>query len=253
MNKDVMIGFPVYAGNLQPETMKQVLNAQSDPDCCVGSVAVLQGDSLVTRARNKIVKEFLASKMEYLVFVDSDIIFNAKQLNKLRKHQKGIVGGVYLKKKLPYSPVANGFVRRCDDGLMVMREIGTGFMMVHRSVFEAMIDKFDLVYRPDSDEDEGNYYDFFKVGKFEGENVNSDGRYLSEDYYFCIMARELGYEIFYDPNILVGHAGHAVFPFPDNDLIISVVNLLEQWNPERPYPVEILQSLHNLLSDILKK
>jgi len=253
MDKDVMIGFPVYAGNLQPETMKEVIFAQQDKTCCVGGVSMLQGDSLVTRARNKIAREFLASDKNYLMFVDSDIIFTRAQINKLRKSNKDIIGGVYLKKKLPYAPVANGQIRTEGD-LMVMREIGTGFMMIHRRVFERMIEAYpEIEYRPDSDEEKGVYHDFFRVGKFNGEKVNSNGRYLSEDYFFCMVARELGFNIYYDPSVLVGHAGGGIYPYPDNDLLLSVLNLLEMWNPERPYPMDILIALHKHLNEVISE
>lgn len=254
MDKDVMIGFPVYAGNLQPETMKEVLFAQQDSTCCVGEIALVQGDSLVTRARNKIVKKFLESDKDYLMFIDSDIIFSRNHLNKLRAKCKDIIGGVYLKKMLPYSPVSNGHLETLDDGLMIMREIGTGFMMIHRRVFERLIAEYpNIEYRPDDDEDKGKYYDFFGVGKWDGEKANSGGRYLSEDYYFCAMAREVGYKIHYDPSILVGHAGHAVFPFSDEAIFKTVIDLLRQWNPQRPYPMEYIEQLKELVDAVPRK
>ena len=107
MRKDTYIGFPVYDGKVGIETIQQVLFAQSNADSPVKGVIYLTGDSLVTRARNKVVKKFLDTDGEYLLFIDSDIIFTQNDIIKLRNNNKNLCGGVYLKKKLPYSAVCN--------------------------------------------------------------------------------------------------------------------------------------------------
>jgi hypothetical protein len=223
MKKDVIIGLPVYDGRIGMKTYNEVLAASADPECCVAGNIQLVGDSLVTRARNKIVKRFLETDYEYLMFVDSDIEFSRRQIDALRSHGKKLIGGVYLKKKLPYSPVCNRFLGQ-EDGLNKMAEMGTGFLMIHRSVFEAIREKTpEHVYKPEGDEEKGDYYDYFRVGVVEG-------RYLSEDYYFCYLARQAGFDVWMDGNILVTHVGHAAYPFNDKDLIEGATELIANYD-----------------------
>lgn len=225
MKKDVMIGYPCYDGRAEVEAVQLIMQCAMSPDSPVAQAQMLNGDSLVTRARNKIAFHFLKSKCEYLLFIDSDILFTPADIARLRSHEKRIVGGVYFKKKLPYQAVANRHLGD-EDGLMAMGEIGTGFIMIHRSVFEDMITKSpEITYKNESDEQDGQYYDFFQVGVH-------DGRYLSEDYFFCTMAAQLGIKSYLDPNTLVRHVGRAIYPFKDEDLLDGALDLIENWHPE---------------------
>lgn len=45
-------------------------------------------------------------------------------------------------------------------------------------------------------------------------NVDKNGEYLSEDYAFCYRAKKIGYKVWADTTIRVGHIGQSVF-YPD--------------------------------------
>lgn len=226
MKKDVMIGFPAYDNRTECEIAQEMYGAAADPKCCVGKIQYYNGDSLIPRGRNKLAKMFLDSDYKYLMFIDSDIVFNRSHINRLRAHNRGIVGGIYLKKTLPYQPVMNAKLGE-EDGLTVMREIGTGFMMVRRDVLGAMYEMWpEHRYKPDGDEPDGsNYFDWFRVGV-------KDGRYLSEDYFFCQMAAELGIKTYLDTGIMVEHWGKMKYPMQDQKLIEGMARLAEQWAPD---------------------
>jgi tRNA uridine 5-carbamoylmethylation protein Kti12 len=54
-----------------------------------------------------------------------------------------------------------------------------------------------------------NAYDFFPVGIYkEKDGVN---RYLSEDYYFCRLAEECGFEIWTDVSTPITHLGSTEY------------------------------------------
>lgn len=240
MNKDTYIGFPVYDGKVGIQTLQEVLFSQQDKRTPTRGVIYLVGDSLVTRARNKTVKKFLETDGEYLLFIDSDIIFRQEDIIRLRSHGKMVAGGVYLKKKLPYSPVCNRLLGN-EDGLHKMAEIGTGFMMIHRSVFDAIKAKYpEHVYKNEGDEESGEYYDYFRVGVVEG-------RYLSEDYYFCWLARQCGYDVFLDPEILVKHEGKATYPFDDTELLQGATELLRGYSKDIPLDKAILDNMSDVV------
>ena len=228
MIKDVMIGFPAYDNRTECEIAQELYTAVNDPNCCVGHIQYYNGDSLIPRGRNKIAKMFLDSEFKYLMFIDSDIKFHRSQINQLRAHDKGIVGGVYLKKTLPYQPVMN--CKIADEGeLSVMREIGTGYMMIRRDVLGAIKEFWpEHNYTPDDDEPAGgNYHDWFRVGV-------KNGRYLSEDYFFCQLAGELGIKTYLDQTIMVEHWGKMKFPMRDEMLVDGMAMLAKQWAPSAP-------------------
>jgi hypothetical protein len=233
MKKDVLIGFPVYDARPELACLQTILACVDNPNSCVAQVQYCIGDSLVTRARNKIVAEFMQTEYEYLMFIDSDIKFSMKDINTLRAHDKDIIGGVYLKKKIPYEPVANSVIGN-EGELLLMKEAGTGFLLIHRRVFEKISEQYpDGFYKHDDDEKELPYYDYFRVGV-----VN--GRYLSEDYYFCHLARECGFSIHYDPQVFTWHIGKAMFPFNDMDLLVASADLLDKYNLKAELDKDIL-------------
>jgi hypothetical protein len=240
MRKDTYIGFPVYDGKVGIETIQQVLFAQSNENSPVKGVIYLTGDSLVTRARNKVVKKFLDTDGEYLLFIDSDIIFTQNDIIKLRNNNKNLCGGVYLKKKLPYSAVCNRILGQ-EGSLNIMAEIGTGFMMIHRDVFVAISQKYpEHFYKNEGDEEQGLYYDHFRVGVVEN-------RYLSEDYYFCWLARQCGYDVYLDPDILVKHEGKATYPFNDSELLEGATELLRGYSVDFPLDKSTLDSMQEVI------
>jgi hypothetical protein len=172
------------------------------------------------------------------MFIDSDILFDIGHINRLRSLNKGVVGGVYFKKKIPYEAVANSHIGMEDD-LYLMNEIGTGFMMIRRDVFEAIREKHpELAYNKENDEADmsAGYFDYFPVGV-------KDGRYLSEDYYFCHMARECGYKIYYDTNVLVQHRGTATYPFNDMQFFEASADLLKKYHTTAPLDKKYLDDI----------
>ena len=238
VTKDVLIGFPCYDNKSEVGILQEIFAGIQDPECPIGAVQYYNGDSLIPRGRNKIAKMFMESPYKYLMFIDSDIVFQRSMVTKLRNHNKGIVGGVYLKKTLPYTPVLNAPLGE-EDGLMVMREIGTGFMMIRKDVFGAFRAMWpEQDYRPDDDEPQDGYpyHDYFRVGVH-------NGRYLSEDYFFCQLASELGYKSYLDKSILVTHVGRMNYPTEDKKLLEGTAHLLHNIPQEHNLPQETLSHL----------
>jgi len=245
--KDVLVGFPCYDNRSEVDITQELFGAVHDPECVVSGIQFYNGDSLIPRGRNKIVKMFLETDCKYLMFIDSDIKFDRWMINKLRSYNKGIVGGIYLKKTLPYQPVMNAYLGE-EDGLTVMREIGTGFMMIRRDVFGAfryMWPEHD--YINDTDEQEGIYHDWFKTGVYRdpGSDPRKPGRYLSEDYYFCQEAAQLGYKTYLDRNILTMHVGKMTYPTKDENLLEGAALLMERLRTNSDVNVSIFERIVN--------
>jgi len=197
-----------------------------------------QGESLVTRARNNCVAQFLANpQWTHLFWIDADIGFSAQAAFRLLLSGYDVAAGVYPLKRenWPDGGVAEGttqqqfestFTRYTvnakaseatsrvelevrSDGFMKMNEAPTGFMAIKRAVFERLMASYpDLKYMPDSigEADLGLHYRFFDV------MVDPQTRrYLSEDYGFCRLWSGLGESIYVDANSNLTHQGAKLY------------------------------------------
>ena len=172
-------------------------------------IDTLSNESNVNRARNSCAAKFLSGDCSHLMFVDADIQFNPQDIVKLITHDKDIVGGIYPQKTLPPKMVVNTLNNGEHEGdLIEVGTLGTGFMLIKRSVFEKMIEEGATPYVDAiglSPEENANQYDFFQC------TIDSKGRYLTEDWSFCRRWRQLGGKIWADTTIALAHVGYYRF------------------------------------------
>ena len=172
-------------------------------------IDTLSNESNVNRARNSCAAKFLSGDCSHLMFVDADIQFNPQDIVKLITHDKDIVGGIYPQKTLPPKMVVNTLNNGEHEGdLIEVGTLGTGFMLIKRSVFEKMIEEGATPYVDAiglSPEENANQYDFFQC------TIDSKGRYLTEDWSFCRRWRQLGGKIWADTKIALAHVGYYRF------------------------------------------
>lgn len=204
----------------------------------------LFNESLITRARNYCVDEFLRSDCTHMLFIDSDIGFNYKDVLTLMHlseddEKYGIITGGYPKKTIAWEKikvaVEHGFADKNPFNLehfvgdyvfnpaegvtefslfepVEIREGGTGFMMIHRKVFERYAKAYpELSYKPDHVRSE--HFDGTReiTAFFDCVIDPKTKRYLSEDYMFSQYAREIGIKIWLCPWMQLKHVGTYTF------------------------------------------
>lgn len=208
----------------------------------------LFNESLITRARNYCVDEFLRSGYTHLLFIDSDIGFNPQDVLALLAIQTDesaydVIGGAYPKKCITWEKikaavdkgmadenpnVLEDFVGdfvfnpvmdpgetsrsiRLDEPAEVL-EIGTGFMMIRRKTFEEYAKAFpEIMYKPDHVRTEA-FDGSREIGMyFQAEIEPVSKRYLSEDYLFCQNTRKIGLKVWLCPWMHLQHAGFYTF------------------------------------------
>ncbi len=171
-------------------------------------------DSLPPRARNRAAAYFLKETTEdYMLFIDADILFTKDQIQLLSESDAPVIGGIYCKKSKGIEPCLNtlpGHVETECGGYQEIARQGTGFLRIHRSVLEKMKDvgADNPHWAKHYTNHGGDEWEFFPVGV-----VNHE--YLSEDWYFCDMARGLGFKIILDTRIQLRHEGSAIFPLEE--------------------------------------
>lgn len=210
---------PCYGGQV---TEKHYVSMISYTIACmknnmIFSIETMANESLVTRARNNLVAKMMVNpKTTHLMFVDADVGFDAESIYKLIAHDKDVVGGIYPKKTFEPDYVFNPTTDAKRDGnLIEVEDIGTGFLLIKRSVFETMMNKFPkLKYKNGlniDNESEPFMYALFDTW------IDPEGNYLSEDYTFCERWRGLGGKIYADTSIKLTHTGY--YPF-EGDLTL---------------------------------
>ncbi|HZZ03495.1 hypothetical protein [Paraburkholderia sp.] len=200
-------------------------------------------DSLITRARNTMVAEFLAdARFTHLMWIDGDIGFKGADVVRLLQADRAVVAGVYplkidgwpaggLEEGLPAGSTKADFrarhamypaVVRGDDALEVDAEgfldvlyAPTGFMLIRREVFLALMQRFPelhcrskLADRPELDvgASAAFLYAFFDT------MIDPESRlYLSEDYAFCRLIESIGITPAVDARSNLRHQGIAVY------------------------------------------
>jgi hypothetical protein len=171
----------------------------------------------VVEGRNEVVREFLVSPAEWLFFVDSDMGYSPDALDRLMEvadaKERPIVGGLCfgfgpVKDQLGagHSLIKHPFptifdIRETDDDIGFQARwgyvpgavqqcaaTGAAMLLVHRSVFEAMADKFG----------EGCWFDRMRHPKAK--------KLWGEDTSFCVRAGMLNFPIFVHAGVETSHS-----------------------------------------------
>ena len=204
----------------------------------------LFNESLITRARNYCVDEFLRSGATHLMFIDSDIGFNPQDVIAMLAMQDDespydVIGGPYPKKCISWEKIKQAVDKGMADenpnnlekyvGDYVFNpkttqreiplnqpievlEIGTGFMMIRRKTFEDYQKAFPHQwYKPDHVRTE--HFDGTReiMAYFDCIIDPESKRYLSEDYMFCYNVQKMGGKVFFCPWMQLQHVGSYVF------------------------------------------
>lgn len=154
--------------------------------------------SIVAVARNNGVQTAREMGVDYLFFLDSDMVFPRRTLHRLLAHDQNVAGALYTKRIPPYPLLGSTLDEQPADappGLLEMTRLPTGCLLIRMSVFERLT-------RP--------YFRF--------EYDETSGDVIGEDYVFCDRARQAGFRLWADIalSMEIGHIGQQVHRFPDH-------------------------------------
>ena len=145
--------------------------------------------SIIHHMRERLVKKAIELDCTHLLFVDSDMKFDKDAVVRLIERNKDIVGADYNRRKLPLeSTVLLETIGSDLEGLVPAQSVGTGFMLIKLSIFDFLPEPW-----------------FFWESNGDGDLATG------EDYWFCRLAREKGFEVWCDLSIKVGHIGEAIY------------------------------------------
>lgn len=191
----------------------------------------IHNESLVTKARNDLAQAFIENKeATHILFIDSDIGFNAEDVFKMIQEDVDFIGGVYPKKQIYWENVSSAarkgisdverlssysmdYVYKGEpfsfgDSKSVEAEfLGFGFILLKKEVFKKLIPETKRYTGSSSYPVNKKIYAFFDTAMDEKNN----DLLLSEDFYFCKRWRDLGGKIYAAPWVHLTHSGNYTF------------------------------------------
>jgi len=242
------------------------------------------GDAFVAHSRNACADAFLKTTCEWMLTIDDDMVIpfghaqwfkthtrfddfpekflGLNALDRLMSHQKSIVGALYFGRHHHGPPVYNegamtpqeaAYARKAPHDLIKpTRWVGTGCMLIHRSVYEDIEKKFLRLSRgPDG---KGGHWftsteasvmerisalrDRLQDGPLDGNKAyeamagleevlahakaeNSLG--VGEDVSFCLRAAAAGHQPYVDMGLVCGHLGTCCYG-PRNTQVAEVLH-----------------------------
>lgn len=168
------------------------------------SAQMILQSSLIHASRDKFALTAIEQGCEYVLFVDSDMIFNRDALVRLFEHQDDIVSGLYFQRRNNHDPVIYTKVKpktwyrkhpemdvitQIDDPYIEVEACGMGFCLIKTEVFEKVFKRFGKMFEP-----------------FGG---------MGEDISFLFRARKCGYKVRCDTTVELGHIGTYVYTRKD--------------------------------------
>ncbi len=233
---NIFIGIPCYAGNLHANFVQSLMKMSSEllKYKIPHKIEYITTESLISRARNTLTAMFYSNpNYTHFLFLDADLVFHPLAILSLIKSNKQLSGCPYPKKKINWAKAKSimddddkdieknlmnitdinynlncGNIR-VENTMMEARDVPTGFMLIKRSVITALMlnypeRKFHNNVAGYEESMNECFYDFFGTGV-----VN--GFYLSEDYYFCYLCREINIRCWLETGFTFGHIGQNTF------------------------------------------
>lgn len=167
---------------------------QKTADC---SLAIQMG-SLIYNARNDLARQAIETEADYVLWLDSDMVFPADTLTRLLKlkDRAGMVSGLYFRRSQPFTPVVYETLENTAEGPFF-----TEFKKIPDEIFECAGIGFGCVLMSAE-------VLFDVLAKYPNPFEPMPG--FGEDLTFCWRARELGHKIICDPSMSLGHVGHHI-------------------------------------------
>lgn len=234
-NKRILVGTPTYENHVMINHHKSMISLISSASANGMQIDYMLGihDSLIPRMRNNIATTCLKEDYDYLLFIDSDVSFDVEDVFNLiytaiTKDMK-VVAGPYPKKNIFWElidkAIKNNLIHKYEDYQKYASafsinfediskfdpekpfeviDASSGFMLISKDIFSEFLTKYPEQLAKD---DNGNDLGIFFESKLDHERKI----FLSEDFFFCKMVRNMGHKIWLLPYIKLDHMGTTTF------------------------------------------
>lgn len=243
MIKEPIVAIMIPSGRTWEADMAMCVSAISTWSMSRGirTIIVNEKSSMVSRARNSMVKRAIEAGATHLFWLDSDMTVPVDVIPMLLGREKDIVGAFYAKRVHPYTTL--GVPLKAFDphaaGVIPYWLLPGGCIMVKASVYQSIPEPwyFDVMRRPgeplealsalladhytlepspdviNSIAESKPVMDWLKRELEYNDERYQGNQIISEDYNFCRKAIRYGYGIYADLDLsfLIGHIGEQSF------------------------------------------
>lgn len=179
------------------------------------TVRRVRGYSAIDQARNQMATDALANGFEETMWIDSDVVFDPSDVDRLRCLNLPLTCGIYPKKGLRELAVhlvsgTNELIFGALGGVVEVRYAATGFLHVRREVYETIHSQLQLpICNRQFKKPMIPFFQPLVVEAAEGP------WYLAEDFAFCERARQCGFTVQADTRIRLWHVGSYKYSWED--------------------------------------
>lgn len=159
--------------------------------------------SLVYNARNNLARQAIKAEADYVLWLDSDMVFSPDMLQRMMKVSKendiDFLTGLCFRRKPPYTPCLFDKLERLENGAgasyTALMSVPDGRFKVGGCGFAGVLMTTDVILSVSA--------------KFGGRMFDPLPGF-GEDVAFCWRARQCGYDIWCDSEIELGHVGNCI-------------------------------------------
>lgn len=227
----IFVATPVHS-DVSIHYFKSCLEFQKE--CFVRKIAVMfqvMKSSLVTQGRQLCVSGFMESNCTHLLFIDSDISFNFKMIERMINYNKDICLVPYPIKGLDFDKIKKRIKEGCDidprvlgnqytmsvpdpssvrveNGFIEVERGPAGCMLIKREVIEALIKEYPEFTINQHTLIDGKLVTRKHMYNFFDTYWNKDDKtYTGEDFYFCKLCKHAGIKMYALVDEYISHHG----------------------------------------------
>ena len=139
--------------------------------------------TILTNQRGRLVNMAIDSKSDYMLWLDSDMMFPQTTAIRLLEHNKDIVACNYMRRTKPLKTVAYTDLNDWDswlpmepkDELVKVQGVGMGCMLVKTDIFKNITKPyFEFTYKEDTDDWHGEDFNLLRKFREVGYDVHID-------------------------------------------------------------------------------
>jgi glycosyltransferase involved in cell wall biosynthesis len=200
----VLIGTPSHSWNLHVKYVDSLIRTL---DLCkkIGIDVYhcfLCGESLVQLARNELFKLAYDQQIDFLFFIDDDMVWIPEDFVKLLNSGHPFIAAAGRKKIEEEEYAVNvGFDKefRGTETQVSVKGVGAAFMCLSKETIQKLYEDAPFYKGPKG------------IGKMVFDIGIVDGELYSEDHLFCKKWRDMGGEVFIDTTVTLGHIGEKQY------------------------------------------
>lgn len=165
-------------------------------------ICIMSG-TLVYMARDKLANKAINEGFDYVLWLDSDMVFQPTLYDDLSFSGHDFVTGVYHARRPAYNSCIfekidlDSFkaVEKYPNDIFRVEGCGFGCVLIATQILKDVMLTYKTCFMPIKD--------------------------YGEDIAFCLRARDMGYKLFCDPSVVCGHVGHITIYPEDHDVYMS--------------------------------